>query len=175
MTYNVCAERTERRRQAVRRSEGAERPSPAHGYVPSQLIPGDIKRPVKYTEDIHVAVRPHEICDAVVTVEEDSHISSRSEIAVPDLRMRLKDSRALVNAENDLPRSYGVLFGDVLEDAFQPARCFFSPGYPCHDRIRRSISSELTVRLASESAKPLSTMMWNASSRTSSSEELSSG
>src|SRR4051812_4339699 len=44
-----------------------------------------------------------------------------------------------------------------------------------HDRMRRPISSFDTARAASESASPRCTMTWKASSRTMSSDELSSG
>ena len=51
------------------------RPAPPPGYVSSELIPRDVERPMKNTEDIDVSVVFNEICDSVVTVEQNSHAS----------------------------------------------------------------------------------------------------
>ena len=48
----------------------------------------------------------------------------------------------------------GIFGSNVLEYVFEPAKCFVCPGYLCHDRMRRPISSFEMVRRASESARP---------------------
>src|SRR6266850_2497046 len=97
------------------------------------------------------------------------------EIPVAHLRILSENLGALVNPLNGSRGCAWVVRGDVLEDVFEPSESLLSPGYLGHDRMRRPISSFEMVRFASESARPRSIMTWNASSRTISSGELSSG
>src|SRR5258706_5422468 len=89
--------------------------------------------------------------------------------------MLSEDLGALVNPLNCTSGCAWIVRGDVLEDVFEPPESLVSPRYLGHDRMRRPISSFEMVRFASESARPRSIMTWNASSRTISSGELSSG
>ena len=41
----------------------------------SELVPCDVQRTVKVTEDINVSVVFHEIGDAVMTVQKDAHMA----------------------------------------------------------------------------------------------------
>ncbi len=55
-------------------------------------------------------------------------------------------------------RGLWIVRSDVLEDVLKPALGLERPGYFCHERMRRPMSSFDIVRLASESARPRSTM-----------------
>ncbi len=52
----------------------------------SEIEPLNIERTVKDSENIDVAIRPEEIGDSVVTVEQDPYVASSREVPVPNLR-----------------------------------------------------------------------------------------
>ena len=51
------------------------RPAPPPGYVALELIPGDVERPVKDTQNIHVSVVFDEVRDSVMSVEQYAHVT----------------------------------------------------------------------------------------------------
>ena len=55
--------------------------------------------------------------------------------------------------------SLRIVGSDIFVNVFQPALGLECPGYCCHERIRRPISSFEMVRLASESARPRATIV----------------
>ena len=126
-------------------------------------------------EDFDISIALHKIGDSKVPVQNDANISRRVKIPVAHFRMLSEDLGALVNPLNCTSGCAWIVRRDVLEDVFEPPESLVSPGYLGHDRMRRPISSFEMVRFASESARPRSIMTWNASSRTISSGELSSG
>ncbi len=99
---------------------------------------------------------------------------SRSGTAVRAWGAPAAHARSRKSQSDTLGRGW-VINGDIVVDVAQPELRFGSPGYLRHCRIRWAISSSGTTRRASESARPRSTITLNASSRTSSSCELSSG
>ena len=83
--------------------------------------------------------------------------------------------RTFVDAFHNPSSGRRVILCNVREYILKPRLSFPSPIYPCQARILRCISSLDSVRPASESASPRCTIRLKASSRTSSSYELSSG
>ena len=125
----------------------------------SKLISGDVKRTVKDTEDVDVAVVPNEVGDSVMPVENDAHVARRCPVALAYLWKSSEVLRPIVDALDGAGRGWRVFCGDVLEDVLEPTLSLRSPAYLCHERIRRAVSSFEMMRFASESASPRSTMM----------------
>lgn len=65
---------------------------------------------------------------------------------------------SIIDALNRPCRRLRIIGSDVLVNVFQPALCLECPGYCCHERMRRPISSFEMERFASESARPRATM-----------------
>lgn len=110
-----------------------------------------------------------------MTVQEDANFSFRAFIEVSRGRKPHENLCFLVDAVNDSGCCSEIIRSNVVVNVFQPTLCFACPVYSCHERMRRCISSFEIVRPAWASAKPRCTMIWNASSLTICSGELSSG
>jgi hypothetical protein len=83
-------------------------------YVPSQLIPGDIKRAVKDAQDVDVLIVGDEVGDSVVFVEQYPDVALRGRISLANLRKSCEVLRSVVDALNS-PSSCGRIIGsDVL-------------------------------------------------------------
>lgn len=113
---------------------------------------------MKDAEDVYVPVVLDEVCDAVMSVEQDPHMARRSCVAIPDLGKRGENLRPIKDSLDRATCGSWVICGDVLENVLEPAFGFVGPGYFCDERMRRSISSFEIVRFASESARPRWTM-----------------
>src|SRR5487761_2624328 len=122
------------------------------------LIPSYIERAVKDAENVDVPVILHEVCDSVMPIEQNSDVSRRRNVTVPDFRKSREDLRPFVYSFNGAGGGGRVIGGDVLEDVFKPSPALVGPGYCCHERMRCAISSFEMARFASESASPRSTM-----------------
>ena len=109
-------------------------------------------------EDVNVAIVFDEVGDTIVPVQEDAHVARGSGVEMTNLWEGGEDLRSLIDSLDRARRSVGVIGGDVLEDVLEPTLSFLGPGYFCHERMRRPISSLEMVRFASESASPRSTM-----------------
>jgi len=96
-------------------------------------------------------------------------------MGVPDIRELRENLSPLVQGLDNAERRSGLVACNVVVDAAQPTLRLCGPNYFRQDSIRRPISSCEMVRPASESASPCSTIAAKASSRTSSSNEMSSG
>src|SRR5438046_1005554 len=123
-----------------------------------QLIPRDIERAVKNTEDIDVSVVLHKIGDAVMPVEQNAHMARGSEIAITNFGKDHQVLRPFIYSLNGATGCKRIVGGEVFEYVFKPALGFFSPRYFCHRRIRRAISSLEITRFSSESTSPRSIM-----------------
>ena len=119
--------------------------------------------------------RLEQIRDAIVAVEQNADMALRTGIPLTQLREIDQRLDTLIDAINGLGGGLRIVLGDELEYVLKPPKRLVGPNYFPHDRIRRAISSFEITRFASESAKPRSTITCNASSRTISSDELSSG
>src|SRR5882672_10321663 len=139
----------------------------------SKLIATDIESTVENTQHIDVAAILDQVRDPVVPVEQNSDVSVRRPVTVANLRMGVQDLGFVVDALNCLCRSLRVVRRNELEDVLEPALRLKRPVYLRHLRMRCAISSFDATRFASESANPLSTIKWNASSRTISSRDAS--
>jgi len=109
-------------------------------------------------QDIDVSICLDQVGDAVVAVEEDTHVAARCLIAMAHLRKVRQHLRPLVDTADGLGRRARIVYGNVLEDILEPTLSFCSPSYFCHERMRRAISSFEMTRPASESASPRSTI-----------------
>ncbi len=109
-------------------------------------------------QDVDVSIVLHEVCDAVMPIEQNSDVSLRNKVSVPNFWVNGENLRPLINPLDSTRGGFRVVQGDVLEDILEPTLGFFGPRYCCHERMRRPISSFETVRCASESARPRSTM-----------------
>lgn len=65
---------------------------------------------------------------------------------------------AIIDALDGLRRRLRIIGSNVLVNVLQPLLSFKRPGYCCHDRMRRLISSLEIERFASASARPRTTM-----------------
>src|SRR5688572_23671511 len=92
-----------------------------------------------------------------------------------DLGEGQEDLGSLVNGADDPVGGVRVVGRDVIVNVPQPTLGFSRPDYFRHDSMVCFIASCETVRPASESARPRSTIRAKASSRSNSSYELSSG
>lgn len=113
---------------------------------------------MKNTEHIDVSVVLHEIGDSIMSIEQNSDISRRGNVTLPDFWKGREHLCPLVDSLTRPSRGSRIVRGDVLKNIGEPALSLFSPGYFCHDRMRCAISSFEIVRFASESASPRSTM-----------------
>jgi len=109
-------------------------------------------------QDIDVAIGSDQVGDAVVLVEEDSHMAPRRLIAMAHFRKPSQRLRPLINAVDGFGRRAWIVHGDVLEDILEPPLSLCGPIYFGHERMRRAISSLEMTRPASESANPRSTI-----------------
>src|SRR5688572_20332368 len=131
---------------------------------------------VEHTQDTDLVGRLPDVHDSVVTPKQDSHLpTGRSRVRMPDVGELDENLRALVQRLHDFERGGRLVRGDVVVDTEKPPLSLGGPDYLRQDSIRRPISSWEMVRPASESASPRSTIAANASSRTISSSEESSG
>lgn len=127
-------------------------------FLTSKLILRDIERAVENAQDVDVSIVLHEVCDAVMPIEQNSDVSLRNKVPVPNFWVTGENLRPLINPLDSTRGGFRVVQGDVLEDILEPTLGFFGPRYCCRERMRRPISSFETVRFASESARPRSTM-----------------
>ena len=146
--------RTDRRAARRRTGVAVDRTVMWH----SELIPRDIERTEKDAKNIDISVVLHEVCDPVMSVEQDADVSRRELVAVPDLWKRSENLPPFVNTLNRPSCGLWIVRRDVLEDVFEPLLSFVSPRYDRYARMRRPISSFEIVRFASESAIPRSTI-----------------
>jgi hypothetical protein len=114
---------------------------------------------VKHAQNIDVSIVLDQIGDTLVTEKKDSHMATRSPIAVAHLRKLSQHLGSLVYAVDGFASRAWILGGNVLEDVLEPTLSFYGPAYLGHERMRRAISSFDMVRPASESASPRSTIM----------------
>ena len=124
----------------------------------SKLVSGDVKRTVKDTKDVYVAIVLDEVSDSVMSVVEDADAARGNGVSVAYLGKCGKILRPLIDTLYGAGCSVRIIRGDILEDVLEPAPGLLSPGYFRHERMRRAISSFEIVRFASESASPRSTM-----------------
>ncbi len=113
---------------------------------------------MKDPDDVDVSIGFDEVSNSKMSIEQNTDVSRRSEISMPNLWKSGENLRPLVNSLNGACGSLRVVAGDVLEDILKPALGFLGPLYFCHERMRCPICSLEIVRFASESASPRSTM-----------------
>ena len=89
-------------------------------YVPSQLILGDVKRPVEHAKDVDARVVPDEIGDSVVLVKQYPDVTRRCWIPLPDLRKSSEVLRSVIDSLSSPSSRVGIIGGDVLADVLQP-------------------------------------------------------
>ena len=130
----------------------------------------DIQSAMKHPKDIDVVIWLYEIGYSVVTVEQNSDVTTRWRfVLISCLGMPFEDLRFFVNTLDGSNGSFCVVCRDVIMNILQPGLRFPSPAYFCQVFIRRCISSFVMVRPSSASFRPRCTINSKASSRTISS------
>ena len=119
-----------------------------------ELVAADIRRAVKYAENVNVAVVLHQVRDTVVAVQENANVTRRGLVSVSDLRKVLDGLGPVIDPLNRFSCRPRIVRCNVLEDVLEPALCLSRSIYLCHERMRRLISSFEMTRFASESASP---------------------
>ena len=126
--------------------------------------------------DVDLALVWLDVHDPVMPPHQDARCPTGfGQVALARLRKLLQHLYSRIDGLDHVERRCRLVQGDVVVDLEKPALGFMGPDYFRQDSIRRAISSFEIVRPVSESAMPLSTMAANASSRSISSWELSSG
>lgn len=130
----------------------------------------DFHGTMEHAKNINVTIGFDQVGDAIVPEEKNPNVPIRMRVMpISHFRKLLENFRVFVNRENRSSRRRRILHRNVGVDPSQPPLGLSRPPQRCHERIRLSMSSWLTVRPASESAKPRSTIWTNASSRSNSS------
>ena len=144
---------------------------------PSQEVALDRECRVEHAEDLDIpGVLANEIADPIGVVEQNTNLTACNvPIALSESGMLAEGLDGCVKLANHPSGSVRIVRCDVIENIAKPEFGFGRPDYLRHSRIRWAMSSSEMTRPASESARPRSIIRLNASSRTSSSRELSSG